>query len=78
MPPTGYNPTDGRTIEGARVNQPRYQPTHPQVKMPVTPDATMCDTHKTTTNEWHASGTRGGIQCEACHNPHTQKPKAEM
>jgi predicted CXXCH cytochrome family protein len=47
--------------------------------MPVKPDAELCATcHKTTTDEWHASvHSQAGIQCEACHNPHSQTPKAE-
>ncbi len=47
--------------------------------MPITPDATLCATcHKSTTNEWHASKhAEAGIQCQACHDPHSQKPKAE-
>jgi formate-dependent nitrite reductase cytochrome c552 subunit len=47
--------------------------------MPVTPDYTLCARcHKTTTDEWQAS--RHGeakINCEACHNPHSQAPRAD-
>jgi predicted CXXCH cytochrome family protein len=56
-----------------------FQTGHPEVRMPVTPDADLCaDCHKTTTDEWRAS-THGqmNIVCEACHNPHSQSPKAE-
>ncbi len=79
---TGYNPADGTyKFEGVTCESCHgaYQPNHPQVKMPITPDATLCATcHKSTTNEWHASKhAEAGIQCEACHDPHSQKPKAE-
>jgi|GEM_PF-625621 len=79
---TGYNAADGTyKFEGVTCESCHgaYQPTHPQVKMPITPDATLCATcHKTTTNEWHASKhSEAGIQCQACHDPHSQKPKAE-
>ena len=83
---TGYNPADGTyKFEGVTCESCHgaFQPAHTQknspVKMPVTPDATLCATcHKSTTNEWHASKhAEAGIQCEACHNPHSQKPKAE-
>jgi len=56
-----------------------YQIGHPEKPMPFTPDASLCATcHKTTTDEWRAS--RHGevpVACQACHNPHTQTPKAE-
>jgi predicted CXXCH cytochrome family protein len=47
--------------------------------MPLTPDAELCSTcHKTTTDEWHASPhSAANIQCQACHNPHSQTPRAE-
>lgn len=79
---TGYNSADGTyKFEGVTCESCHgvYQPAHPQVKMPITPDATLCTTcHKSTTDEWRASQhAETGIQCEACHNPHSQKPKAE-
>jgi predicted CXXCH cytochrome family protein len=47
--------------------------------MPITPNADLCGTcHKTTTDEWRASvHGQQGIQCEACHDPHSQNPKAD-
>jgi predicted CXXCH cytochrome family protein len=51
---------------------------HPEAPMPFTPDASLCATcHKTTTDEWRAS--RHGevsVDCQSCHNPHTQTPMA--
>lgn len=51
---------------------------HPDNPMPVTPDYTLCARcHKTTTDEWQAS--RHGqvnLNCESCHDPHSQKPLA--
>jgi predicted CXXCH cytochrome family protein len=46
--------------------------------MPITPNADLCGScHKTTTDEWRASvHAQQGIQCQACHNPHSQTPKA--
>jgi len=79
---TGYNPADGSyKLEGVTCESCHgaYQPAHPQTKMPITPDASLCATcHKSTTNEWHASKhSEVGIQCQACHDPHAQKQKAE-
>jgi predicted CXXCH cytochrome family protein len=47
--------------------------------MPVTPDASLCAAcHKTTTNEWRASKHgQVSLDCESCHDPHTQKSKFE-
>jgi len=55
-----------------------FQPGHPKTLMPVTPDEELCSTcHKTTTDEWRASPHFGAsIQCQACHNPHSQTPRA--
>jgi predicted CXXCH cytochrome family protein len=78
---TGYKPADGSySDEGvtcASCHGP-YQEDHPNVKMPVTPNATLCaNCHKSTTNEWRASKhSEAGIQCQACHDPHAQKQKA--
>jgi predicted CXXCH cytochrome family protein len=79
---TGYNAADGSyKFEGVTCESCHgpYQTGHPQVKMPITPDATLCATcHKTTSDEWRASKHgETGIQCQACHNPHTQAPKAD-
>jgi len=56
-----------------------FQPGHPERPMPIEPDAALCSScHKTTTDEWRASKHgEVGLQCQSCHNPHTQKPKAE-
>lgn len=52
---------------------------HPDTPMPVTPDYTLCaECHKTTTDEWQAS--RHGqvdLNCESCHNAHSQGLRAE-
>lgn len=55
-----------------------FQPGHPASPMPLTPDAELCATcHKTTTDEWRASPHyEANIQCQACHNPHSQEPRA--
>ena len=55
-----------------------FQPGHPESSMPVRPDAELCSTcHKTTTDEWRASPHHAAeIQCQACHNPHSQTPRA--
>jgi predicted CXXCH cytochrome family protein len=83
---TGYTPADGSyKFEGVTCESCHgaYQLGHGspqmQTKMPITPDATLCARcHKSTTNEWRASKhSAAGIQCEACHDPHTQKQKAD-
>jgi len=55
-----------------------FQPGHPSTLMPVQPDADLCSTcHKTTTDEWRASPHyKADIQCQSCHNPHAQTPRA--
>lgn len=55
-----------------------FQPNHPDQLMPITPNADLCSKcHKGTTDEWRASKhSQAGIQCEDCHNTHTQTPKA--
>ena len=55
-----------------------FQTGHPETLMPVTPDADLCSNcHKTTTDEWRASPHHAAnIQCQACHNPHSQTPRA--
>jgi predicted CXXCH cytochrome family protein len=46
--------------------------------MELQPNAELCSTcHKSTTDEWRASKHAGaGVQCQNCHNPHSQTPKA--
>jgi predicted CXXCH cytochrome family protein len=55
-----------------------FQSGHPQTLMPITPDAELCRScHQSTTDEWMASPHFGAdIQCQACHNPHSQTPRA--
>lgn len=50
-----------------------------KVPMPITPDYTLCARcHKTTTDEWRASSHgQMKINCESCHDPHAQTPRAE-
>jgi formate-dependent nitrite reductase cytochrome c552 subunit len=47
--------------------------------MPIRADHELCATcHKTTTDEWQASvHGQADIQCQSCHDPHAQQPKAE-
>ena len=79
---TGYDPAsstyefEGVTCESCHGP---FQTGHPKQTMPITPDAELCATcHKTTTDEWRASKHgEVGIQCQSCHDPHSQKPKAE-
>jgi predicted CXXCH cytochrome family protein len=67
---TGYDPASNTYT--AEVG-------HPEKPMPITPDASLCATcHKTTTDEWRASRHgEVGINCQSCHDPHSQKPKAD-
>lgn len=77
---TGYNPNantyahEGVTCEGCHG---RFQPDHPEERMPIVADAELCATcHKSTTDEWKASQHgQTGIQCQSCHDPHAQLPK---
>ncbi len=79
---TGYDPAinhyyfEGVTCESCHGP---LQPGHPEQRMPITADAELCATcHKTTTDEWRASKhAEVGIQCQSCHDPHAQQPKAE-
>jgi predicted CXXCH cytochrome family protein len=79
---TGYDLTkssyshEGVTCESCHGP---FQPGHPQTLMPQTPDAELCSRcHKTTTDEWLASPhANANIQCQACHNPHSQTPRAD-
>jgi predicted CXXCH cytochrome family protein len=56
-----------------------FNPRHPAESMSVTPNAELCATcHLNTTNEWMSSAHgRANIQCESCHNPHSQTPLAD-
>jgi predicted CXXCH cytochrome family protein len=79
---TGYDEASGSYSEpgvACEACHGKFQPTHPQTPMPITPDAELCSTcHKTTTDEWHASPHyKAGVQCQSCHNPHSQTPMAD-
>ncbi len=79
---TGFNAQDGTySEEGVTCKSCHgpFQPNHPSEPMPLKPDADLCSTcHKPTTDEWHASPHSGaGVQCQACHNPHSQTPMAD-
>ncbi len=56
-----------------------FEPQHPQTLMPIEPNAELCETcHQSTTAEWRASPhAAADIQCQSCHNPHSQTPRAE-
>jgi formate-dependent nitrite reductase cytochrome c552 subunit len=78
---TGYDALTGKYAEAGVTCEAchgPFQPNHPDAPMPITPDANLCGTcHKTTTDEWRASvHGQEGIQCQDCHNPHSQTPKA--
>lgn len=79
---TGFDSATGKYEEEGVACESCHGPLqkdHPKEPMPVTPDYTLCARcHKTTTDEWRAS--RHGemnINCESCHNSHSQKPRAE-
>lgn len=79
---TGYSAETGKYAEPGVTCEAchgAFQPNHPSQPMPITPNADLCGTcHKSTTDEWRASvHGHKGIQCQACHNPHSQTPKAE-
>ncbi len=79
---TGYNSSTGTYAEEGVTCEAchgAFQPNHPQQLMPITPNADLCSTcHKSSTDEWRASPhSDAGVQCQACHNPHSQTPKAE-
>ncbi|MEP0805391.1 MAG: hypothetical protein HRF47_07860 [Chloroflexota bacterium] len=78
---TGFDANTGKYSEQGVACEACHGPMqagHPEQPMPITPDYTLCATcHKTTTDEWQAS--RHGqinLNCEACHNPHSQEPRA--
>lgn len=78
---TGFDVKTGTYVEEGVACEACHGPLqsgHPKNPMPVTPDYTLCaKCHKTTTDEWRAS-KHGQIDlnCEACHDPHTQKLRA--
>lgn len=80
---TGYDAATGSYAEEGVACESCHGPLqsgHPlEASMPITPDYTLCARcHKTTTDEWQASGHGAvNINCEACHNPHSQTPRTE-
>ena len=80
---TGYNPKTGQYVQegvACEACHGPYQTGHPTSPMPITPDASLCGKcHKSTTDEWRTSKhgqNTPPVQCEACHNPHSQNPLA--
>jgi predicted CXXCH cytochrome family protein len=79
---TGFSSQDGTFAEEGVTCESchgPFQPNHPAEPMAIQPDANLCSTcHKQTTDEWRASIHSGaGVQCQACHNPHSQTPMAD-
>jgi predicted CXXCH cytochrome family protein len=79
---TGFNAQNGSySEEGVTCESCHgpFQPDHPRTQMPIKPDAELCSTcHKSTTDEWHASNhAAANVQCQSCHNPHSQTPMAD-
>jgi predicted CXXCH cytochrome family protein len=79
---TGFDPVTGTYVEEGVTCESCHgplQPGHPAQVQPVQPDANLCaQCHKTTKDEWQASvHSQAGIQCQDCHNPHSQTRKAE-
>jgi mono/diheme cytochrome c family protein len=79
---TGFSPQEGTYAEEGVTCEAchgPFQPNHPAAPMPLKPDADLCSTcHKGTTDEWRASPhSKANLQCQACHNPHAQTPKAD-
>jgi len=80
---TGYDPKTGQYAqEGVSCESCHgpFQTGHPASPMPITPDASLCGKcHNSTTDEWRSSKhgqSTPPVQCEACHNPHSQNPLA--
>jgi len=78
---TGFDSSTGDFAEEGVACEACHGPMqqgHPENPMPITPDYTLCARcHKTTTDEWQASKHgQVGINCESCHNSHSQKPLA--
>ena len=79
---TGFDAQTGKYAEAGVTCEAchgAFQPNHPDAPMPITPNADLCGIcHKTTTDEWRASvHGQEGIQCQSCHDPHSQNPKAD-
>lgn len=79
---TGFDANTGNYAEEGVACEACHGPLqkgHPEQPMPITPDYTLCARcHKTTTDEWQASRHgQIGLDCESCHNPHSQEPRAE-
>lgn len=78
---TGFDPKTGAYAEQGVTCESchgAFQPGHPTTQMPLEPNADLCATcHKNTTDEWRASPhSAANIQCQSCHNPHSQTPMA--
>jgi hypothetical protein len=78
---TGFDTNTGEFAEEGVACEACHGPmqeNHPKEPMPVTPDYTLCaKCHKTTTDEWRASKHgQINLDCEACHNSHSQEPRA--
>lgn len=78
---TGFDSSTGAYIqEGVTCEACHgvFQEGHPETSMPLEPNADLCaQCHKTTTDEWRASPhSAAEIQCQSCHNPHAQTPRA--
>jgi hypothetical protein len=78
---TGYDAGTGKFVEEGVTCEAchgQFQEGHPQKTMSVTPDATLCSKcHKTTTDEWRASKHgQISLNCESCHDSHSQAPRA--
>ena len=78
---TGYDPNTGTYAEEGVTCEACHGSLvegHPEQSMSITPDYTLCaQCHKTTTDEWRASPHgRINLNCESCHNSHSQKPLA--
>ena len=79
---TGFDKDSGKFAEEGVTCEACHGPMqqgHPEKNMPITPDYTLCARcHKTTTDEWRASKHgQINLNCEACHNSHSQAPRAE-
>lgn len=79
---TGFDAKNGSYVEEGVTCESchgAFQPGHPTTQMPIEPDSELCSTcHKSTTDEWKASPhSAADVQCQACHNPHSQTPMAD-
>lgn len=78
---TGFDTSTGTYAEAGVACEACHGPLqqgHPENPMPITPDYTLCARcHKTTADEWQASKHgQISLNCEACHDSHSQKPLA--